>query len=71
MRKFKYYSPLRIARHVSAFFKGDFEIEGCDGMFRFDRGRVVVEAGQDARLRKIGNEINRVIAGFSHNYSQA
>ncbi len=64
MRIFKKYAPLQIARHVSAFFRGYFYIEG-KGAFRFDGGKVVIEPGLDPDLKKIGKEINMSIASFS------
>lgn len=35
MRTFKKYAPMQIAKYVSAFFKGNFYIQGI-GMFSFD-----------------------------------
>lgn len=64
MRIFKKYAPLQIARHVSAFFRGYFYIEG-KGAFRFDGGKVVIEPTLDPDLKKIGKEINMSIASFS------
>lgn len=63
MRIFRKYAPVQIAKYVSAFFKGYFYIEGR-GAFRFDGGKVVIEATQDAAMRRIGREINNSIAAF-------
>ncbi len=64
MRIFKNYAPAQIAKHVSAFFKGHFYIQG-KGTFEFDCGRVVVDPGQDDETRRIGREINKLIQSFS------
>ncbi len=60
MRIFKKYAPLQIARYVRLWFKGDFFIQGV-GVFRFDGGKVIIEDGQDAEVRRIGREINSSI----------
>ncbi len=64
MRIFKKYAPLQIAKHVSAFFKGYFYIQG-KGAFRFDGGKVIIDASQDDATRQICREINRSIASFA------
>lgn len=64
MRIFKKYAPVQIAKHVSAFFKGHFYIQG-KGAFRFDGGRVVIDPQQDAETRRICREINSSIAAFA------
>lgn len=60
MRIFKKYAPMLIAKYVSAFFKGKFEIEG-QGVFVFDNGLVVIEEKQNIQLKKIAKEINKLI----------
>ncbi|HIV15209.1 MAG TPA: DUF1107 family protein [Candidatus Avisuccinivibrio pullicola] len=67
MRIFKKYAPVQIARHVSAFFKGNFYIQGM-GAFRFDGGRVVIEPSFSDAQRRIGREINHSIAAFARPY---
>lgn len=64
MRIFKKYAPVQIAKHVSAFFKGTFYIQG-KGSFRFDGGRVIIDPSQEAEMKRIGREINMSIAAFS------
>ena len=64
MRIFKKYAPVQIAKHVSAFFKGYFYIQG-KGAFRFDGGKVIIEPNQDAEIKRIGKEINMSILAFS------
>ena len=67
MRIFKKYAPLQIAKYVSAFFKGNFYIQGL-GAFSFDGGKVIIEPFYDALKRKVGKEINMSIASFSKSY---
>ncbi len=67
MRIFKKYAPVQIAKHVSAFFKGYFYIQGM-GAFRFDGGKVVIEPSQTDAERRICREINNSIASFAHAY---
>lgn len=63
MRTFKVYSPLMIAKYVSSFFKGQFEIAE-QGVFVFDGGKVVINEHSSENQRKVGKEVNKIIAGF-------
>lgn len=61
MRHFKSYSPVLIAKHVKAFFKGVFSIQGI-GIFRFEFGKVIIKKGQEQAYIKIAKEINSLIS---------
>ncbi|HIV56020.1 MAG TPA: DUF1107 domain-containing protein [Candidatus Anaerobiospirillum stercoravium] len=63
MRTFVKYSPLMIAKHVASFFKGTFEIAE-QGTFKFDGGKVIIDQNSNERQRKVGKEVNKIIAGF-------
>lgn len=63
MRIFKKYAPMQIAKYVSAFFKGEFLIQGL-GVFTFDKGRVVSNMTQNEKVKKTTKEINRYIASL-------
>lgn len=63
MRTFKIYAPLLIAKHVASFFKGQFVIEE-KGTFKFDGGKVIIDANSNEAERQIGREVNKFIAGF-------
>ena len=63
MRNFKIYSPTRIAKHVCSVFKGQFTIHE-QGMFSFDGGKVIIDENADEQQKRIGREINMVIAKF-------
>ena len=67
MRTFKKYAPMQIAKYVSAFFKGNFYIQGI-GMFSFDGGKVIIDPSYEIPKRKIVSEINMSIASFSRAY---
>ncbi len=64
MRTFVKYSPLMIAKHVSSFFKGTFEIAGEGTSFQFDGGKVIIDQNSNELQRKVGKEVNKIIAGF-------
>ena len=57
MRTFKIYSPLMIAKYVSSFFKGQFEVAE-QGIFVFDGGKVLIDENSSEIQRKV------IIAGF-------
>ena len=63
MRTFKIYSPLMIAKYVSSFFKGQFEVAE-QGIFGFDGGKVLIDANSSEIQRTVGMEVNKIIAGF-------
>lgn len=64
MRIFRKYSPALIAKHVASFFKGQFKIEDQQGTFVFDGGKVIIDENCSESQRKIGKEVNKIIAGF-------
>ncbi|MDT3663950.1 MAG: DUF1107 family protein [Anaerobiospirillum sp.] len=64
MRTFVKYSPLMIAKHVSSFFKGSFEIAEQGTSFKFDGGKVLIDQNSNELQRKVGKEVNKIIAGF-------
>ena len=49
MRTFKIYSPLMIAKYVSSFFKGQFEVAE-QGIFVFDGGKVLIDENSSENL---------------------
>lgn len=53
-----------IAKHVALVFKGTFEIAEQQGTFKFDGGKVVIDENSNEIQRKVGREVNRIIAGF-------
>lgn len=63
MRTFKQYNPFMIAKHVAAFFKGQFLIES-QGTFTFDGGKVIIDENSSEAHKVMGREINKFIAGF-------
>ena len=63
MRTFKIYSPLMTAKYVSSFFKGQFEVAE-QGIFVFDGGKVLIDENSSEIQRKVGKEVNKIIAGF-------
>lgn len=69
MRIFKKYSPLLIAKYVSSFFKGQFQIQGLVGVFTFDRGKVLISSDYSGDYMKVCKEVNAQIASFSRSYS--
>lgn len=65
MRVFVRYAPMQIAKHVAAFFKGTFEIADLGtGTFVFDGGKVVINERSGEEERRIGKEVNRLIAAM-------
>ena len=52
MRTFKIYSPLMIAKYVSSFFKGQFEVAE-QGIFVFDGGKVLIDENSSEIQRKV------------------
>lgn len=63
MRTFKLYSPLMIAKYVSSFFKGQFEVAE-QGVFVFDGGKILIDENSSEFQRKVGKEVNKIISGF-------
>lgn len=63
MRTFKLYSPLMIAKYVSSFFKGQFEVAE-QGVFVFDGGKILIDENSNEFQRKVGKEVNKIISGF-------
>lgn len=68
MRIFKTYTPLLIAKYVSAFFKGEFMVQGF-GVFSFDKGKVVIDSKLNALELAVCKEVNACIASFSRKVS--
>ncbi len=68
MRIFKTYAPLMIAKHVSAFFKGQFMVQGF-GVFNFDKGKVIIDSKLNTLELAVCKEVNACIASFSRKAS--
>ena len=60
MKEFKVYNPIKIAKYVKSYFKGQLFIQGV-GRFEFNQAKILFSEQSPLHYKKTASEVNKQI----------